>query len=265
MVEKYGTILIEKDKGITTITLNRPDKLNAQSPQLMQELSSALVEAEEDDNARVLIITGAGRAFCAGGDVELDVSHVATLSAFEWREYIAKFYGVHQRIYHMEKPVIAAINGVAAGGGCDLAMACDIRIASEKAKFGMAYIGMGIISDLGGIYFLPRLVGMGKAKLLSFTGDIIDAKYAEQIGLVDQVVPENELKPVVDELARKLANGPSLAIGMYKHTMHKSANMDLDTSLKFVNHLQYLLLNTEDFKEGFKAFLEKRKPVFKGK
>ena len=128
-----------------------------------------------------------------------------------------------------------------------------------------AYIGMGIISDLGGIYFLPRLVGMGKAKLLSFTGDIIDAKYAEQIGLVDQVVPENELKPVVDELARKLANGPSLAIGMYKHTMHKSANMDLDTSLKFVNHLQYLLLNTEDFKEGFKAFLEKRKPVFKGK
>ncbi len=265
MGERYETILTEKDRGITTITLNRPDKFNAQSPQLMKDIYSALMEAAEDETTKVIIITGAGRAFCAGGDVELDVSHIPKLSAFEWREYIAKFYRVPQKIYHMEKPVIAAINGVAAGGGCDLAMACDIRIASEKAKFGMAYIGMGIISDLGGIYFLPRLVGMGKAKLLSFTGDIIDAKYAEQIGLVDQVVPENELKPVVDELARKLANGPSLAIGMYKHTMHKSANMDLDTSLKFVNHLQYLLLNTEDFKEGFKAFLEKRKPVFKGK
>lgn len=265
MREEYETLRIGKDKGITTLTLNRPDRLNAQSPQLMKDMNSALKEVAEDKTVKVLIITGAGRAFCAGGDVELDVAHIRTLSAFEYRTYMANFYKVHQKIYHLEKPVIAAINGVAVGGGCDLAMACDIRIASEKARFGMAYIGMGIISDLGGIYFLPRLVGMGRAKLLSFTGNIIDARYAEQIGLVDQVVPEDELQRVVNELAEKLANGPSMAIGMYKHAMHKCVSMDLDTSLIYTNHLQHLLLHTEDFKEGFSAFLEKRKPLFKGK
>ena len=265
MEENYETILVEKKDGIATLTLNRPDQLNAQSPQLLAEMVSALKVLEGDEAVKVLVITGAGRAFCAGGDVELDVAHITTLSSFEYREYMANLYKPHQIIYHMEKPVIAAINGVAAGGGCDLAMACDIRIASEKAKFGMAYIGMGIISDLGGIYFLPRLVGLGKAKLLSFTGEIIDARYAEQIGLVDQVVPADELRGVVHGLAEKLVKGPPLAIGMYKHAMNKCMNMDLDTSLIYTNHLQYLLVNTEDFKEGFTAFLEKRKPIFKGK
>lgn len=265
MQEKYETILIERDNGIVTIILNRPKNLNAMSPQLMYEMNSALKEVLEDRTIKVLVVTGTGRAFCAGGDVELDVANVSKLSSYEFREYMKNFYSVIQKIYHMEKPVIAAINGVAVGGGCDLAMACDIRIASEKAKLGMAYIAMGILSDLGGVYFLPRLVGMGRAKLLTLTGDIIDAKYAEQIGLVDQVIPENEFKCVVDKLAKKLANGPSLAIGLYKHAMHKSSNMDLDTSLIYTNHLQYLLINTEDHKEGFTAFLEKRKPVFKGR
>ena len=265
MGEYYETVLVEKEAGILTITLNRPKNLNAMSPQLMADLKSALLEAEKDIEAKVLVITGAGRAFCAGGDVELDLAYITKLSPLEVREYLASFGTVIQTIYRMEKPVIAAINGVAVGGGCDLAMTCDIRIASDKARFGMAYIRMGIVSDLGGVYFLPKLVGMGRAKLLCFTGDIVSAEYAEKIGLVDQVVPENELKRTVDELAKKLASGPTLAIGLYKHVLHQSSHMDLDTSLLYTNQIQQLLVNTEDFKEAFTSFLEKRIPSFKGR
>lgn len=265
MGENYEAIFVEREGGILTITLNRPKNLNAMSPQLMGDLKSALIEAAKDSEIKVLVITGAGRAFCAGGDVELDLAYICKLSSLEVREYLAGFASVIQTIYHMEKPVIAAINGVAVGGGCDLVMACDIRIASEKAKFGMAYIRMGIVSDLGGVYFLPRLVGMGRAKLLCFTGDIVTAEYAEKIGLVDQVVPESELKGAVDELAKKLASGPTQAIGLYKHALHQSSHMDLDTSLLYTNQIQQLLVTTEDFKEAFTSFLEKRTPNFKGR
>jgi len=266
MREEYETILIQKQAGVAKITLNRPENLNAQSPQMMDEMNSALDEIEKDEATKVLVISGAGRAFCAGGDIELDVGPASKMSPFEFREFMKKYYyGVIRKIYHMEKPIIAAINGVAAGGGCDLVMACDIRIASEKANFVMGFIRLGLIADMGGNYFLPRLVGMGKAKLLSLLGEVIDARYAEQIGLVDRVVPEGEFANAVDQLANKLAKGPRLATALYKQAMHRSSNMDLDTSLTYSVELQGILIKTEDFKEGLASFLEKREPNFKGK
>ncbi len=169
---EFETILVTVYSGICKITLNRPEKLNAMSPKLMQELDKALDEVSKDEDIRVVVITGAGKAFCAGGDIQLDVSQISKMGSFFWRKYDREFCSAIERIYWMEKPVVAAINGVAVGGGCDLAMACDIRVASENAKFGMAYVKMGIIPDLGGIYFLPRIIGLGRAKLMTFTGDL---------------------------------------------------------------------------------------------
>jgi len=154
---------------------------------------------------------------------------------------------------------------VTVGGGCDLAMACDIRIASDKAKFGHGYVRMGIISELGGNYFLPRLIGLGRAKLFAFTGELIDAKKAEEFGLIDQLVPDSEFNTHVKELAQKLARGSTKSIGMSKIAMNRSLNMDLEASLEYSQNLAFFTMSTEDHKEGYKAFLERRAPIFKGK
>ena len=206
--EHYETILLSQEEGIATITFNRPKLLNALSPQVMVEFDKALEAVLKDEGTKVVIITGTGKAFSAGGDVLEDVSKVGEKTPFEYRDYIGNFCNAGKRLHWTEKPVIAAINGVTIGGGCDLAMLCDIRIASDKARFGYGYIRMGIISELGGNYFLPRLIGLGRAKLFTFTGELIDAKRAEELGLVDQVVPDNEFDVRIKELARKLAKGP---------------------------------------------------------
>lgn len=259
----FETIVVSPEGGVCTITLNRPEILNALSPQMLDELIEALDQAGKDDTIRAVIITGAGKAFSAGGDVKLDVSQVSKMAPFEFRSYM--HHRIVKLIWEMEKPVIAAINGIAVGGAFDIALACDIRFASEKARLSEIFVRMGIISDLGGVYFLPRLVGLGKAKLLTFTGDIIDAQEAERMGIVDKVFPHDELLPATRQLAERLANGPTRAIAMAKIAMHKSLNMDLNTSLDYTTNLQHLLVHTEDHKEAFSAFLEKRKPVFKGK
>jgi enoyl-CoA hydratase len=262
---QYETVLVSREGGITTITLNRPEFSNAMSPQFMTDLSEAAETVSKDAETRVVIVTGVRKAFCAGGDVAEDIAKLGQLTPFEYQEHISLFWGAVRKIYWMQKPVIAAINGAAIGGGCDLAMACDIRIASDKAKFGAGYITMGLVSELGGNYSLPRLIGLGKAKLLAFTGDIIDAKRAEEIGLVDQVVESSEFDVRVKELAEKLAKGPTVAMVMYKLAMNKSLSMDLDTSCEYSQNLCYFTLSTEDYREGFQAFLEKRPPIFKGK
>ena len=263
--KQFETVLVSREEGVTTITLNRPKVFNAMSPQLGIDLDEAVEIVSKDEETKVVIVTGAGKAFCAGGDVEEDVSKVGQQTPFEYRKYVTEMLGGLRRIYWIEKPVIAAINGAAIGGGCDLAMACDIRIASDKARFGAGYITMGLVSELGGNYSLPRLIGLGKAKLLAFTGDIIDAKRAEEIGLVDQVVESSEFDVRVKELAEKLAKGPTVAMVMYKLAMNKSLSMDLDTSCEYSQNLCYFTLSTEDYREGFQAFLEKRPPIFKGK
>lgn len=265
MSNNYENIIVSKENGIITITLNRPKFYNAISPELLHEVDEAVSAAAKDDEAKVIVITGTGKAFCSGGDIELDVSKISEMTTFEWRKYDMDFCETIKRIYWIEKPVIAAVNGIAGGGGLDIALACDIRIASEEAKFANFYIRMGLIPIMGGNYFLPRLIGLGRAKLMAFTGDFIDAKQAERIGLVDITVPAGEFSSTVKTLAQKLANGPTKAIGMTKIAMNKSMHMDLDMSMDYSSSAQVLLFSTEDHKEGLNAFFEKRKTQFKGK
>lgn len=261
----FEAILLSKEASIATITLNRPEVLNAMSPQLMAELYQAVDDVARDENIRAVVLTGAGRAFCAGGDMATDVTKIAKMAPFEYREFCKDYARTMKNLAEIEKPVIAAVNGAAVGGGCDLAMACDIRIASENAKFGLVYVKVGLVPELGSMYFLPRLVGLGWAKLLCFTGDIIDARQAEQIGLVEKVVPAVDFEKSVKDMAEKLAYGPTKTINMIKVAFNKSLHMDLDTAMDYSWGLAYMSIRTEDHEEGYKAFLEKRAPVYKGR
>ena len=263
--KEFKTVLLSQEENVATITLNRPEVLNAMSPALMKDLIKAVNLVSKDESVRAVIINGAGRAFCAGGDVN-DIAGLVKMTPLEYREYInGEVFGLIRGIVWMEKPVIAALKGFAIGGGFDLAMACDIRIAAKGTKMGNAFIRMAILPELGGIYFLPRLVGLGWAKLLAFTGDFITAEEAERIGLVEKVVPEEELDKTAHELAQKLARGPTKAIGMTKIALNKSINMDLESSSDYCWHLNPPLFQTKDHHEAIAAFREKRAPIFRGK
>ena len=263
-IKEFKTVLLSQEDNIATITLNRPEVLNSMSPALMKDLTKAAGIVARDEDMRAVIINGAGRAFCAGGDVQ-DIAQMSEMNPLDYPEYIDGFFESIRTIVWMEKPVIAVLKGFAIGGGFDLAMACDIRVAAKGTKMGSAFIRMGLIPELGGIYFLPRLVGAGMAKLLAFTGDFITAEEGERIGLVEKVVPEEELDKTARDLAEKLAKGPTKAIGMTKLAINRSLNLDLESSTDYCWRLNPLLLQTEDHHEAFTAFLEKRAPVFKGK
>ena len=262
--KEFKTILLSKEASIAVITLNRPAVLNALSLQMLTELYEAVDDVAKDESIRAVVITGAGRGFCSGGDVNV-VGEEGQWSPFYFHDRSKRFHKIIKNITDMEKPVIAAVNGPAAGGGWEIALACDIRIASENAKFGVAYVKMGLLPEQGAIYFLPRLVGLGWAKLFCFTGDLIDARQAEQIGMVEKAVPVSDFDAYVKNLAQKLANMPTRAIGMAKIALNRSYHMDLETSQTYAQNVAYLLFHGEDYKEGPKAFLEKRAPVFKGK
>jgi len=263
---EYEDIIYSKEKGIATITFNRPDKMNSFSPAMNRSIKQAIDDAAKDDNVRVLVITATGRAFCAGADVK------AMAGGFEQPGGRRKGTNVDAEniqlpavLQKFEKPIIAAINGVAVGGGLDFACACDIRIASDKARFAEVFIRRGLIPAMGGTFFLPRLVGIDKACQLIWTGDMIDAKEAERIGLVTKVVPHEELESATKELAEKLAKGPPLAIKKAKQAIYEGLGMDLPSTLQYVGELVKDLWDSEDHKEGAIAFVEKREPVFKGK
>jgi 2-(1,2-epoxy-1,2-dihydrophenyl)acetyl-CoA isomerase len=259
------SVLLSQEENIATVTLNRPEVLNAMSRGLMEDLRKAVDIIAKDETIRAVIINGAGRAFCAGGDLR-DGAPMRNMHPLEYTEYINDvFFEPIKRIIWIEKPVIAAIKGFAVGGGFDLAMACDIRIAARGTKMGSVFIRMGILPELGGIYFLPRLAGVGMAKLLAFTGKLITAEEAQHIGLVEKLVPEEELDKAARDLAEKLAKGPTKAIAMTKMAINRSLNMDLESSTDYCWRLNSLLLQTEDFHEGLTAFLQKRAPIFRGK
>lgn len=261
----YETILLTKEDGIATVYLNRPEKLNAVDSTVVRELGQALREIASDTTVRVVIITGKGRAFCAGGDLDWVLSEVVTKEdASQLRPFFRELHDVIVFMRRLEKPIIAAVNGPAVGAGADLAMACDIRIAADTASFGEVYARIGVLPDTGGTYFLPRLVGVGKACELIFTGDIIDAKEAERIRLVNKVVPLDKLEKTTKELATRLANGPTIAIGLAKTLIYRGLTLDLDTALDEVVNAVAICFKTKDLKEGTSAFLEKRKPVFTG-
>ncbi len=262
----YQDIIYTKEEGIASITLNRPDSRNSFSPEMLKSICQAIEDAAKDDKVRVLVLTGAGQAFCAGGDVKA----MAQRSSQPGGEGERREPGVintspYVFLYRFEKPVIAAINGVAVGGGLDLALACDIRIASDRARFSEVYIRRGLVPVGGSTYFLPRLVGIDRACQLILTGDMIDAKEAERIGLVTMVVPHEDLESATRELAEKLAKGPPLTIKAAKRAIYEETGMSLEKTLEYINLINGELRETEDHKEGARAFIEKREPLFKGR
>jgi enoyl-CoA hydratase len=256
-----NVVLIEKHDSIATITVNRPDKLNALNAEVRVGVAMALEQLRQDDEVRVAIITGAGdKAFIAGADI----AEFKGKSGVEGYHYI-QTGDVYSAVERFPKPLIAMVNGFCLGGGCEVALACDIRIASEVAKFGQPEINLGLIPGGGGTQRLPRLIGQGRAMQLIYTGDIIDAAAAERIGLVDEVVPQDELKDHVMALAGKIAEKSPAALQATKESIRAAWQMPLDDGLRFEKAWFGLLFSTEDMSEGVGAFLEKRKPEFKGK
>ncbi len=252
-------VKLELDGEIAVATLSRPEKLNALDTKTRMELAEVIEGIEEV--ARVLIITGSGKAFAAGADIN-ELLQRDAVKAFEATKLGTDLFS---RIEELEIPVIAAVNGYTLGGGCELAMACDIRIASEKAKFGQPEINLAIIPGAGGTQRLPRLVGLGMAKKLVLTGEIIDAQTALRIGLVEEVVEHERLMERAKEVAAKIIEKSPLAVKVAKKALNASINMPLREGLRYEASLFSMLFSSEDAKEGMRAFLEKRKPEFRGR
>ena len=261
----YPDIVYTKENGIATIKLNRPDKMNAFTPEMSDSIYRAVEDGANDGNVRVLVITGTGRAFCAGADVKAMAQRFDQPGAQEAHvEMKPGRIPLHLLMQRCSKPIVGAINGVAVGGGLDFACACDIRIASDKARFAEVFIRRGMMPASGGTYYLPRLVGIDRALLMAWTGDMVDAHEAERIGLVTMVVPHDELEIATMELAEKLAKGPPVAIQKTKRAIYKGLQMDLEETLKYISAEISELNRTKDHEEGAKAFVEKREPVFRG-
>ena len=261
----YNCLLYDEQEGVATLTLNRPERLNALGDTLRQDLHDALTCASHNPAVRVIILTGAGRGFCSGGDVKAMNEAKASGQSQALIDKVAP--SRDQTIMAMRdapKPIIAAVNGPAAGAGMNIALACDIRIASTTARFGETFVKRGLHVDWGGTYFLPRIVGMAKACELIFTGEIIDAEEALRLGIVSQVVPPEALMTTVRELARKIAAGPPIAIRLAKRALYRSQDNDLRSSLEFETYAQNICRETEDAREGIRAFVEKRAPLFQG-
>jgi 2-(1,2-epoxy-1,2-dihydrophenyl)acetyl-CoA isomerase len=258
-------VLLDKDGHIGTITLNRPEKYNAFAGSMRQDILAAVTELKEDKDVRVVVITGAGKAFCTGGDVNEFISGTSQAISPHISCERSAMSQIVLTLNAMEKPVIAAVNGVAAGGGCNLALACDIRIASEKASFIQVFTRRGAHPDWGGIYFLPRLVGYSKAAELIFTGNSVDAQEALRIGLVNKVVSHEEFPQTAREMAVRIAKNGPIPIAFAKRGLQNFFKMDLPAALDYEEHVLGITQKSEDFIEGFKAFLEKREPNLKGR
>jgi 2-(1,2-epoxy-1,2-dihydrophenyl)acetyl-CoA isomerase len=265
MSDEDKTVLVADEAGVRTVTLNRPNVLNAFNKPLAVSLAAVLSEAETDAGVRCVVITGAGRAFCSGQDLAELAEGYNTDEPLDLSERLRVYYNpVTARIRAMEKPVLAAVNGVAAGAGCSLALACDLRIASESASFIEAFINVGLIPDAGSTFILPRLIGLSRAMDLAFTGRKVGAKEALELGLVNRVAPEGEFQDSVKSFAKELADKPTRAIGIAKRALNSAWTVDLETQLYNEAQLQAVAQTTRDHREGLAAFLEKRKPNFTG-
>jgi len=257
---KYKNILLEKKNNVSIVTMNNPEKRNALTNETIYELNIALDEIESDKEIMVVIITGNGKAFVAGADI----AYMKNLSAYEAIQYSKNTTDVYSKITNCRKVFIGAINGFALGGGCEMALACDVRIASDKAKFGLPEVGLGIIPGGGGTQRLPKLIGTAKAKELILTGDIIKAEKALALGLVNKVVHQEMLMDAALEMARKIAKAAPVAIEYAKECINQSEEMALERGIEFEKKMFGLCFSTEDQKEGMSAFEEKRTAGFKG-
>lgn len=267
MAYDYTDALLTKEDGIATLTLNRPEKMNAFGPKMEDDIRAAIAEIRDDPAVRVVIVTGTGRAFSAGADVKawderIRSGHVETvvdrLHSNEARHQMP--IGLHE----LNKPVIAAVNGAAVGMGMDIALAADMRIAAESARFSMMYIKRGLVADVGGAWFLPRIVGYARACEIVFTGDFIQGPEAERIGLVNRCVPDAELMDAARELAGKIAAGPPVAMLFAKRALRESDSVSIRGHFDAIGYYMSVVNATEDVAEGMRAFVERRQPVFKG-
>jgi enoyl-CoA hydratase len=259
---EFKNVLLEKDDRIAILTINRPKALNALNKDTLLEIKAAAELVRDDPELDVLIITGAGdKAFVAGADI----TYMLDISAMQAREFGLLGQDAFRLVESMDKPVIAAINGFALGGGCELAMACDFRICSDKSKFGQPEVGLGVTPGFGGTQRLPRIVGTGMAKQLLYTGDTIDAYEALRIRLVNAVLPAENLMDYVKKLARRIASRGQIAVRLCKDAVNEGMQTDIDRAMTIEADLFGLCFATEDQKEGMGAFVEKRKAQFKGK
>lgn len=258
----WNNILLEKRDNVAVLTINRPKVLNALNEETLLEINEALGQVEKDEEVRALIITGAGdKAFVAGADI----AFMQNLSPLEARKFSRLGQSVFSKIENLAIPVIAAVNGFALGGGCELAMACDIRIASKTAKFGQPEVNLGLIAGFGGTQRLTRLVGPGRAKEILFTADMYDADTAWQMGLVNHVVSPDELMSFCLSMAEKIAGRGPVAVRLSKEAVNEGLEMDLEKAFAHEADLFAVVFTTEDRDEGISAFLSKKKPNFKGR
>ena len=259
------SILVSRDAGVLTLTLNRPDKLNAFNPEMHQLLRDALEQARDDAGVRAVLLTGAGRGFCAGQDLsERDVSPEA--APIDLSVSLGSNYNpLVRRLRALPKPVVCAVNGVAAGAGANIALACDIVLAARSASFVQSFSKLGLVPDSGGTYFLPRLVGAARAMGLALLAERLSAEEAERWGLIWKALDDERLMEEASAIARSLAEGPTKGYGLIKKGIHASADNSLDAQLDLERDLQREAGSSEDYREGVAAFMQKRKPSYKGK
>jgi 2-(1,2-epoxy-1,2-dihydrophenyl)acetyl-CoA isomerase len=267
-MKDFEQIVYQKDGHVATLTLNRPQKLNAYSEIMVHEILAALADARDDDEIRAVILTGAGRGFCSGGDIGTDFQYPARYRGHRMESMLEMRENMHELVRFLQrfdKPTIAAVNGPAVAGGLALALSCDFRIAAESARLGDTSLKFALIPDEGGAYLFPRFMGLEKALRMSLLSEVYPARKALELGLVTEVVPDAELMPKAREWAERLAAGPPIAIRITKRMMYKQLTMGLDNALEDAALGTMVANYTEDVKEGTAAFHEKRPPKFKGK
>jgi len=267
-IMEFDEIIYSKGNRIATITLNRPTKLNAYSEIMVHEIIAALCDARDDDEVRAVIITGAGRGFCSGGDISRDFQYPTRYRGHRMEAMLEMRENMHQLITllrRFDKPTIAAVNGPAVAGGLTLALCCDFRIAAESARLGDTSLKFALIPDEGGAYLFPKYMGLEKALKMSLFSEVYDARKAKELGLVTEVVADDELMPSARAWAERLADGPPIAIRIAKRMMYKQQTMDLENALEDAALAVMVTNYCEDVKEGIAAFHEKRKPNFKGR
>lgn len=257
-------VLLRREDAVATIVLNRPEKLNAVNDTLRDGLEATLEVAEHDPQVRVVVITGAGRGFCAGGDIQRLIELKQGFHSVTFREYLEAGHAVVRKIRKMPKPVIASVNGPAAGGGMNLALACDLRIASEQATFTQAFSRLGLHPDWGGTFSLPRVVGLGRAFEIFWLGEAVKAEEAKRLGLINFLVPHESLAEETSRLAARLAAAPPLPMALLKQAFYERVQTELDRVLENEVEAQMKCFASEDFIEGLRAFSEKRTPKFAG-